>query len=71
MNMVGLTKDNGEESFKMPFLIKCPGVIDSNTVSKELIMNIDFGPTLLDFAGLDVPSTMKKVLNHHLRIKIM
>jgi arylsulfatase A-like enzyme len=48
-----------EESFKMPFLIKCPGVIDSNTVSKELIMNIDFGPTLLDFAGLDVPSTMQ------------
>ena len=48
-----------EESFKMPFLIKCPGVIDSNTVSKELIMNIDFGPTLLDFAGLVVPSTMQ------------
>ena len=48
-----------EESFKMPFLIKCPGIIDSNTVSNELIMNIDFGPTLLDFAGLDVPSTMQ------------
>ena len=48
-----------EESFKMPFLIRCPGIIDSNTVSNELIMNIDFGPTLLDFAGLDVPSTMQ------------
>jgi len=48
-----------EESFKMPFLIKCPGIIDSNTVSNELIMNIDFGPTLMDFAGLDVPSTMQ------------
>ena len=48
-----------EESFKMPFLIKCPGIIDSNTVSNELIMNIDFGPTLIDFAGIEVPSTMQ------------
>ena len=48
-----------EESFKMPFLIRCPGIIDSNIVSKELIMNIDFGPTLLDFAGIDVPNTMQ------------
>tara|TARA_Y100000991_G_scaffold177541_1_gene139721 strand:- start:1016 stop:2617 length:1602 start_codon:yes stop_codon:yes gene_type:complete len=48
-----------EESFKMPFLIKCPGIIDSNTVSNELIMNIDFGPTLIDFAGIEVPITMQ------------
>ncbi len=48
-----------EESFKMPFLIKCPGIIDSNIISKELIMNIDFGPTLLDFAGLEVPNSMQ------------
>ena len=48
-----------EESFKMPFLIKCPGIIDSSIVSDELIMNIDFGPTLLDFAGLDIPNSMQ------------
>jgi arylsulfatase A-like enzyme len=48
-----------EESFKMPFLIKCPGIIDSSIVSNELIMNIDFAPTLLDFAGIDVPNNMQ------------
>ena len=30
-------------------------------------MNIDFGPTLLDFAGLEVPNSMQgKALNLHL-----
>ncbi len=48
-----------EESFKMPFLIKYPKHIEAGTVSKELIMNIDFGPTLLDFAGLKIPSSMQ------------
>jgi len=48
-----------EESFKMPFLIKSPKHIKAGTVSKELIMNIDFGPTLLDFAGLKIPQGMQ------------
>ena len=48
-----------EESFKMPFLIKCPGNISPGTVSDELIMNIDFAPTLLDFAGLSIPKGMQ------------
>ena len=48
-----------EESFKMPFLIKCPNAIDSGITSNELVMNIDFAPTLLDFAGIEVPETMQ------------
>ena len=48
-----------EESFKMPFLIKCPDIIKAGTVSKELIMNIDFGPTLLDFAGIKIPQNIQ------------
>ena len=48
-----------EESFKMPFLIKCPNIIDSGISSNELVMNIDFAPTLLDFAGIDVPKQMQ------------
>ena len=48
-----------EESFKMPFLIKFPGNIAPGTVSDELIMNIDFAPTLLDFAGLSIPKGMQ------------
>ena len=48
-----------EESFKMPFLIKSPKHIASGTTSDELIMNIDFAPTLLDFAGLPIPEQMQ------------
>ena len=48
-----------EESFKMPFLISCPDQIAPSSVSDELVMNIDFAPTLLDFAGLPVPDEMQ------------
>jgi arylsulfatase A-like enzyme len=48
-----------EESFKMPFLIQCPNVIDSGITSNELVMNIDFAPTLLDFAGIEIPEQMQ------------
>ena len=48
-----------EESFKMPFVIQCPGVIEPGTTSDHMAMNIDFGPTLLDLAGLDIPKSMQ------------
>ena len=48
-----------EESFKMPFVIKCPGIIQPGTISNQMIMNVDFAPTLIDFAGLDVPGEMQ------------
>ena len=48
-----------EESFKMPFVIKYPGLIDAGSVSDEMIMNVDFAPTLLDFAGLPIPDEMQ------------
>ena len=48
-----------EESFKMPFLIKYPKKIKPGSVSDQLIMNIDFAPTLLDFANIDVPDQMQ------------
>ena len=48
-----------EESFKMPFLIKSPGTIIPGTISDDKIMNIDFAPTLLDFAGLSIPEEMQ------------
>ena len=48
-----------EESFKMPFLVKNPRLIKPGTKSDELIMNIDFGATLLDFAGIKVPENIQ------------
>ncbi len=48
-----------EESLKMPFLIRWPGVIKPGTNSTALIQNIDYGPTFLDVAGAEVPAEMQ------------
>ena len=48
-----------EESFKMPFVIKNPGTIKAGTTSDAMVMNVDFAPTLLDMAGLEIPSEMQ------------
>ncbi len=48
-----------EESLKMPFLIRWPGVVESGTNASALIQNIDYGPTFLEVAGADVPNEMQ------------
>lgn len=48
-----------EESFKMPFLARCPGRIEPGTVNRDMISNVDFAPTFLDLAGLRIPSYMQ------------
>lgn len=48
-----------EESFRMPFMIQYPGVIEPNSVNRELLLNIDFAPTFLDLAGLDIPKDIQ------------
>jgi arylsulfatase A-like enzyme len=48
-----------EESLRMPFLIRWPGHIKPGRVSAGMILNVDFAPTLLDAAGLKVPSDMQ------------
>jgi len=44
-----------EPSFRMPFMIKYPNKIKAGTHNKELLLNIDFAPTLLDLAGVNIP----------------
>ena len=41
-----------EESIRMPFLVRWPGVIRPGTRSDAMALNIDFAPTFLDAAGL-------------------
>ncbi|MEM1109002.1 MAG: sulfatase [Planctomycetota bacterium] len=48
-----------EESLKMPFIIRYPKSIPAGTTSDALIENIDFAPTLLDFAGAETPEYMQ------------
>lgn len=44
-------------SMQTPLLIKWPGY--KNGVNDSLVQNIDFAPTFLDFAGIDIPDWMQ------------
>jgi uncharacterized sulfatase len=48
-----------EESLKMPLLIRYPKVITRGKVSDNMVMNLDFAPTFLDYAGVEIPGDMQ------------
>src|SRR5690242_5223291 len=48
-----------EESLRMPFLVRYPGAIRPGSVNRDIVLNIDFAPTFLDFAGRTVPAEMQ------------
>jgi arylsulfatase A-like enzyme len=48
-----------EESLRMPFVIRWPGRIKAASTNKELVLNVDFAPTLLDAAVVKIPSDMQ------------
>ena len=50
-----------EESLKMPLIVRYPKEIKAGSVNTHLGMNIDFGPTMLDYAGVAIPSVMQGV----------
>lgn len=48
-----------EESLRTPFVIRWPKRIKAGSVSKSMILNLDFAPTFLDAAGAKVPADMQ------------
>ena len=48
-----------EECQRMPLVIRYPKVIKAGSVSKALAMNVDFAPTFLDFAGVEIPEDIQ------------
>jgi len=44
-----------EESLRMPLLIQYPDRIDPGSTSDDIVVNVDFGPTLLDLMGVEIP----------------
>ena len=40
-----------EESMRMPFIIRVPGMKNAGTHNDQLVCNVDFAPTLLSLAG--------------------
>lgn len=48
-----------EECLRMPLLIRYPKEIKPATVNNDMVLNIDFGPLFLDYAGLSIPDRMQ------------
>jgi arylsulfatase A-like enzyme len=48
-----------EESISTPLIMRYPGKISPGTVCEELVQNIDYAPSFLDFAGMDIPPDMQ------------
>jgi arylsulfatase A-like enzyme len=44
-----------EESLRMPLIIRYPKEIAPSSVNNNIVLNLDFAPTLLDFAGVSIP----------------
>ena len=48
-----------EESLRTPLLARWPGVAKPGAVNNDLVSNLDFAETILDAAGLPIPSEMQ------------
>lgn len=48
-----------EESFRTPLLMRYPKEIKAGTNINELVQNLDFAPTFLDYAGVNTPEEMQ------------
>lgn len=48
-----------EQSMRTPLLMKFPESISTRAEVDELVQNIDYAPTLLDLAGVEVPGDMQ------------
>jgi len=45
-----------EESLSMPLVARLPGVIPPNQINEDMVLNLDFAPTIMDYAGLAIPT---------------
>jgi arylsulfatase A-like enzyme len=50
-----------EESFRTPLLMKYPKEIKAGTVIDEMVQNLDFAPTFLDYANADIAKDIQGV----------
>lgn len=48
-----------EESLKMPFVVRWPGVIAPGSRNRDLVQNIDFAPSFLEMAGVSAPEAIQ------------
>ncbi|MEM8923173.1 MAG: sulfatase [Actinomycetota bacterium] len=48
-----------EESLRMPLLLRYPRRVAAEAVCEEIVTNVDFGPTVLELAGITPPATVQ------------
>ena len=48
-----------EESLRMPLLVQYPKEVEAGSVNDDIVLNLDFAPTFLDYAGVEVPEQMQ------------
>ncbi len=48
-----------EESLRMPLLVRYPKEIKKGAANEDLVLNLDFAPTFLDYAGVKIPQSMQ------------
>ncbi|MBO3699918.1 sulfatase [Roseivirga sp. E12] len=59
-----------EESYKTPMVVSYPKSIKKGLTTEAMTMNLDIAPTLLEYAGVDVPEDMqgaslKSIMNNN------
>lgn len=48
-----------EESLRMPLVMRYPAAVPARQTTDAMVLNLDFAPTLLDYAGVAVPEEMQ------------
>lgn len=48
-----------EQSLRMPLIVRYPEKVKAGSVNDDIVLNLDFAPTLLDFAGVEIPGQMQ------------
>ncbi len=48
-----------EESIRIPFIVHCPKLVKPRIKIEDIVLNIDLAPTILDYAGVSIPSTIQ------------
>ncbi|MAT15993.1 MAG: hypothetical protein CMJ46_12070 [Planctomyces sp.] len=48
-----------EESYRMPFIVRWPGLTKAGSRNEALVTNLDFAETFLDAAGVAIPQEMQ------------
>ncbi len=48
-----------EHSLRMPLLVRYPNVIEAGTVNSDIVLNLDFAETFLDYGDAPIPADMQ------------